>query len=140
MLRQLFNTKCLSRVPPILTFSNCKFCRAMTQAVSCWALNAEGRVRARVSLCGICGGQSGTGTGFSTISSAFQYHSTVALHTHIDYHLGMDNRPVGGRSSETSSHLIDMNMNMIAQSRLCVRPTKILRSTLFTVWWLRNTE
>jgi hypothetical protein len=27
------------------------------------------------------------------------------------YHLGMNNSPVGGRSSETWSHLIDMNNN-----------------------------
>ena len=38
--------------------------RAMAQAVSRQPLTAEARVRSRVSPCGICGGQSGTGTGF----------------------------------------------------------------------------
>jgi hypothetical protein len=38
--------------------------RAMAQAVSLSPLTAEGLVRARVSLCGICGRQSGTGTAF----------------------------------------------------------------------------
>jgi hypothetical protein len=58
---------------------------AMVWAVSRQPLTAEARVRARVNLCGICGGQSGTGTGFSPSSSVFlcQYHSTVALQTHI---------------------------------------------------------
>jgi hypothetical protein len=59
--------------------------RAMAQAVSRRPLTAEARVRARVNPCGICGGQSGTGTGFSLSSSVFpcRYHSTVALQTHI---------------------------------------------------------
>jgi hypothetical protein len=57
----------------------------MAQVVSRRPLSAEARVRARVNACGICGGQSGTGTGLCPISSVFpcQYHSTVALQTHI---------------------------------------------------------
>ena len=39
--------------------------RAMAQAVSRRSLTVKARVRSRVSPCGICGGQSGTGTGFS---------------------------------------------------------------------------
>jgi hypothetical protein len=57
----------------------------MAQVVSSRCLTAEARVRARVNPCGICGGQSGTGTDFSP-SSCFPlsiYHSTVALQTHI---------------------------------------------------------
>jgi hypothetical protein len=59
--------------------------RAMAQVVSRRPVPAEAWVRARVNPCGICGGQSGAGTGFSPSSSVSpcQYHSTVALQTHI---------------------------------------------------------
>jgi hypothetical protein len=55
----------------------------MVQAVGRRPLTSEARVRAWVSPCVICGGQRGTGTGFSLTSSAFpsQYLSTVALRT-----------------------------------------------------------
>jgi hypothetical protein len=58
--------------------------RAVVQVISCRPVTAEARVGARVNAYGICGGQSGTGTGFSPSSSVFlcQYHSTVALQTH----------------------------------------------------------
>jgi hypothetical protein len=51
--------------------------RAMAQAVSRRPPTAEGRVRSWLGLCGICGGQSGTRTGFSPSASVFpcQFHS-----------------------------------------------------------------
>jgi hypothetical protein len=54
--------------------------RAKAQAVSGRSLAAEARVRSRVGQCGIFGGQSSTGTGFSTSTSVFprQFHSTGA--------------------------------------------------------------
>jgi hypothetical protein len=59
--------------------------RAIAQAVSRRHLTAESQVRARVNPCGIYGGQSGTGTGFSPSYPVFpcQCHSTIVLHTHI---------------------------------------------------------
>jgi hypothetical protein len=52
----------------------------MAQAVSRRTLITEARVRSRVSPCGIYGGQSGTGAGFSPSTSVFpgQFHSTGA--------------------------------------------------------------
>jgi hypothetical protein len=66
----------------------------MCQAVSRRPLTAE----ARVSPCGICGGQSGTGTGFSLIISGFpcQFHSTGAplkMKKLIIFITGLHNKP-----------------------------------------------
>jgi hypothetical protein len=49
--------------------------------VSRWILTAEVRLRAQVSPCGICGGQSGSGTGFSLELFGFRLsrHFIVAL-------------------------------------------------------------
>jgi hypothetical protein len=57
----------------------------MAQAVSRWCLTAEARVRARVDPCKICGGQSGTGAGFSPsyLVFPFQYHSAIAPYSSI---------------------------------------------------------
>jgi hypothetical protein len=54
--------------------------RAMVQAVSRRPPTAEAQVRSRVSPCGICGGQSDSGTGFSPSTSVFpcQFHFTGA--------------------------------------------------------------
>jgi hypothetical protein len=49
----------------------------MAQAVSRWPLTAETWIRAPVSSRRICGGQIGTGTGFSMSSSI----STIALYS-----------------------------------------------------------
>jgi hypothetical protein len=87
----------------------------MAQVVSRRPLTAEARVRTRLNIYGICGVQSGTGTGFSPSSSVFpcQYHSTVALQTHIiwgmrNMHplLGTRHTPPSGKNlfTETSPH------------------------------------
>jgi hypothetical protein len=57
----------------------------MAQVVSRRPLTAETRVRARFNPCGICGEQNVTGADLSPSSSVFpcQYHSTVAVQTHI---------------------------------------------------------
>ena len=51
---------------------------ALAQVVSCQPLTAEAWVHSQASLCGICGGQSGIGTGFSPNTVVFpcQYRST----------------------------------------------------------------
>jgi hypothetical protein len=57
----------------------------MVQAFNGWAFTVEAQVNTQVTPYGICGGQSGTGTGFSLSSSVFlcQYRSPVAVHSHI---------------------------------------------------------
>jgi hypothetical protein len=89
---------------------------------------------ARIGPCGICGGQSGAATGLSGSSSGFpcQYHSTMALHTRITW--GTNDRPVGGRSSETWSHLFDMFI--ILTSIRKIRGSNLGPRTSFRDWGL----
>jgi hypothetical protein len=61
--------------------------RAMAQAVSHRLLTAEARVRIPVNPCGICGGQSGSGTGFSLSSSVFSYQYIFHRRSPNSYHM-----------------------------------------------------
>jgi hypothetical protein len=74
----------------------------MAQAVSCWPVAAEGRVRARVGPCGVCGGQIGTVTGFFP---SFRYSLSVSFHR-VSPHSYIT---WGISSSETLSQSIKMN-------------------------------
>jgi hypothetical protein len=76
------------------------FGRAIAQPVSRRLPTSEARFRSWVSSCGICGGQRGTGTGFSTSTSVFpcQFHSTGAplqgkTKTLIIFITGLHNKP-----------------------------------------------
>jgi hypothetical protein len=62
--------------------------RAMAQAVSRRPLTAETRVCARVSPCGICGGQSGIGAGVSPSSSVFRGNIIPPSLSILIYNLG----------------------------------------------------
>jgi hypothetical protein len=57
----------------------------MAQVGGHWPLSVEDWVCTHVSPSLICGGQTGTGTGFSPSSSIFscQYHTTIALYSSI---------------------------------------------------------
>ena len=84
--------------------------RAMAQAISRRPLTAEVRGRSRVSPCGICGGQSGTGMVFPPNTSVFpcRFHSTGApLHGKtkklINFITGLHNKPQGFGASVASA-------------------------------------
>jgi hypothetical protein len=70
----------------------------MAQGVRPRPLTAEARFRVQVNPCGICGGESGTGTGFSPSSLVFLVN-IIRSSIHIVW--GMNNMSVRGSSSET---------------------------------------
>jgi hypothetical protein len=82
-------------------------------------LMVEARILAQVGLRGICGGQSGTATGFSPSPSVFpcQYHSTAAPHSLM--YLGDGQRAhYRPSSTETQFHLIvTITMNVATGGR-----------------------
>jgi hypothetical protein len=81
-------------------------------------LTTEAWVCVQASLCGVCGGQSDTETGFSL---SFSFPLSVSFccgspYSYITWR--MKSRPVGGCSSETQSYAIDMNSNK-NRSHMC---------------------
>ena len=73
-----FDSTALQQKRFLLSNSN-----AMVQAVRCWSLTVEASVRFQTSPSGICGGQSGTKTGFSPSTLVFPcYYIPPVLHTH----------------------------------------------------------
>jgi hypothetical protein len=69
--------------------------RAKTQAVSRWLPTVAARVRARVSPCGICGGQSGAGAGFLRVLRfpLSIFIPPIAPHSSLFIIWGLYNRP-----------------------------------------------
>jgi hypothetical protein len=91
---------------------------AIAQAVSRRILTAEPRVRSQVNTCGICGGQSGTGTGFSPSPSVFpcRYHSTATPYSLI-YHPGHGFSNCGTRTITRTPTIVYWYAALIKKSK-----------------------
>jgi hypothetical protein len=112
-----------------LTITNhCTKGRAMAQAVRRRPPTAEARVRSRLSPCGICGGQSGTGTGFSPSDSVFITHFIIHFITGAPllgkgqkiliifvFIIGSHNKPYGCSASVASAAGTFTTKNTTAQ-------------------------
>jgi hypothetical protein len=102
-------------------------------------LTAKTPVLTRVSPCGICEEQSGTGTEFSLVFPC-QHHYTEAAYSYI---WGMNSRPLVAAVFKTWPHHIDMNMNKykLIGLKFCARSLisniesdRSILHTLFCVW------
>jgi hypothetical protein len=78
--------------------SNLVIDRAVAQAVSRWLPTAAARVRVQAA-CAVCGGQSGTGAGFSPRTSVSPANHSTNFSI-IIITRGGHNRPISGRSAE----------------------------------------
>ena len=123
-----FWTECLNSFRLIFGFIG----RAMAQAVSLRRLTTEARVQSQVSLYEICGGQSGTGTGFSPSPSVFPV-STMPPMLHIHIHLlpmwlREDKRAKPGNvrksvcRSEIGEHCIEKYFHFVFKGLILYRP------------------